>query len=80
MEAMHKTALAVNIAFLIERCSRFIVPKPPSTPPARLQFSNATVGLSLQETLYAARQPPARVVILREDEYFVAVKTLLEEI
>ncbi len=77
---MHKTALAINVAFLIERFSRLVVPRPPSTPAARLQFSQAQVGLSLEQPLYAAQRPPSRIEFIRQDQYFVAVEAVLSDL
>jgi hypothetical protein len=74
---MHKTALAINVAFLIERLSRFVVPRPTQTPIARLQFTAAKVGLALEQPLFAT-QPP-KVVILPQDGYFLAVEAVLNE-
>jgi hypothetical protein len=78
MLLMHKAALAVNVAFLIERLSRLIVPRPPQTPMTRLQFVPAKVGLALEQPLFAT-QPP-KVKILQQDAYFLEVEALLSEI
>jgi hypothetical protein len=74
---MHKAALAINVAFLIERLSRLIVPRPPQTPIARLQFAPAKVGLTLEQPLFAT-QPP-KVIILKQDAYFLEVERLLSQ-
>jgi hypothetical protein len=75
--AMHKTALAVNVALLIERLSRFVQPRPPQTPIARLQFSTAKVGLALEQPLFATQPPKVRILV--QDEYFVKVEQVLSE-
>jgi hypothetical protein len=74
---MHKAALAVNVALLIERFSRLVVPRPPQTPIARSQFAPAKVGLALEQPLFAT-QPP-KVKILKQDAYFLEVEALLFE-
>ena len=77
---MHKTALAINVAFLIERFSRLIVPRPPSTPAARIQFLEGRMGLNLEQPLYAAQRPPAKVEFIRQDKYFLLVESVLSDL
>jgi hypothetical protein len=74
---MHKAALAINVALLIERLSRFVVPRPPHTPIARLQFATVQVGLALEQPLFATQSP--KVQILPQDGYFLEVERVLHE-
>jgi hypothetical protein len=74
---MHKAALAVNVAILIERLSLWATPRPPQTPIARLRYAPAKVGLVLEQPLYATKPP--QVKIIAQDAYFLEVERLLHE-
>ena len=56
------------------------MPRPPSTPVARLQFSQTSRGLRLEQALYAAQRPPRGVEIMQQDAYFARVEALLDEL